>query len=58
VVRPTVRERWKVLRVGHVSVATRRLTASIDQLERFSWTGTRPKRVSYVYKYQLVTQVE
>jgi hypothetical protein len=37
-----------------------------DQLERFSWTGTsyshktgtRPTRFSYVYKYQLVIQVE
>jgi hypothetical protein len=37
-----------------------------DQLERFSWTGTRyshetgtrPTEFSYVYKYQLVTQAE
>jgi|GraSoiStandDraft_16_1057320.scaffolds.fasta_scaffold745100_3 hypothetical protein len=29
-----------VLRIGRVSVAIRRLTAGIDQLERFSWTGT------------------
>jgi hypothetical protein len=37
-----------------------------DQLERFSWTrasyshetGTQPTEFSYVYKYQLVTQVE
>jgi hypothetical protein len=29
-----------VLRVGRVSVATRRLSAGIDQLERFSWVET------------------
>ena len=60
-------EATSLLRIGRVSVAIRRLTAGMDQLKRGTAgqgpaisdeTGTRPKRFSYVYKYQVVTQVE
>ena len=65
---------WKILRTGHVSVVIRRLVHHSwygPAGERPSWkgsagqgptisreTGTRPKGFSYVYKYQLATQVE
>jgi hypothetical protein len=63
-----------MLRIGRVSVAIRRFVRSYtripqldrNQLERYSWTGTNyiardrllTDRVSYVYKYLLVPQVE